>query len=90
MLGSLLLLISVFYGCDLNGMLNNRGLVFCGNSFRKKRLVENLMITAYDPKLKETPFYEDLFMEDLTAPDKFFRADLETVDGIKYCSDYWQ
>jgi len=33
MLESLLLLISVFYGYDLNGMLNNRGLIFSRNYF---------------------------------------------------------
>ncbi len=34
----------------------------------KKRLVENLMITAYNPKLNETPFYENLLIRDSTPP----------------------
>ncbi|UCE94598.1 MAG: hypothetical protein JSV73_04805 [Flavobacteriaceae bacterium] len=34
----------------------------------KKRLVENLMITAYNPMLNETPFYENLLIRDSTPP----------------------
>jgi hypothetical protein len=33
MLGSLLLLLSVFYGYNLNEILNNRGLILCRNYF---------------------------------------------------------
>ena len=92
MLESLLLLISVFYGYDLNGMLNNRGLIFIRNYFMIRiRLVENLMVTAYDPKLKDTPFYETHFIEETQAPAPVnqFRADLETVDRSKNSSQYW-
>jgi hypothetical protein len=55
----------------------------------KKRLVENFMITAYNPKLKETPFYENLLIEESTPPANPFRADLATIDRIKSSSQYW-
>ena len=52
--------------------------------------LENLMVTAYNMKLKDTPFYEKLLIEDSLAPANPFKADLETVDRIKYSSQSWQ
>jgi hypothetical protein len=51
--------------------------------------LENLMVTAYNMKLKQTPFYEKLLLEESLAPANPFRADLETVDRIKNSSHYW-
>ena len=45
--------------------------------------LENLMVTAYNMKLKETPFYETHLIEESTPPVNPFRADLATVDRIK-------
>jgi uncharacterized protein YprB with RNaseH-like and TPR domain len=52
--------------------------------------LENLMVTVYNMKLKDTPFYETHFIEDPTLPVNPFRADLATVDKIKNSSQYWQ
>ncbi len=51
--------------------------------------LENLMITAYNMKLKETFFYETHFIEDPTFPVNLYSADLATVDKIKNSSHYW-
>ena len=51
--------------------------------------LENLMVTAYNMKLKETPFYESLLIEEPTLPDNPFKADLVTIDRIKNSSQYW-
>jgi hypothetical protein len=51
--------------------------------------LENLMVTAYNMKLKGTPFYENLLIEELTPPVNPFRADLATIDRIKNSSQYW-
>jgi uncharacterized protein YprB with RNaseH-like and TPR domain len=48
------------------------------------------MVTAYNMKLKDTPFYETHFIEEPTLPINPFRADLATVDKIKNSSQYWQ
>jgi len=45
--------------------------------------MENLMVTAYNMKLKGTPFYEKLLMTESTTPANPFNADLEAVDKIK-------
>ena len=45
--------------------------------------LENLMVIAYNMKLKDTPFYETHMIEDPTPPVNPFRADLATVDKIK-------
>jgi len=45
--------------------------------------LENLMVTAYNLKLKETPFYESHFIEEPTPPVNPLRVDMETVDKIK-------
>jgi hypothetical protein len=52
--------------------------------------LENLMVTVYNMKLKETPFYDTHFIEDPTLPVNPFRVDLATVDKIKNSSQYWQ
>ncbi len=51
--------------------------------------LENLMVTAYNMKLKETPFYDNLLIEESTPPVNPFRADLATIDRIKSSSQYW-
>jgi hypothetical protein len=45
--------------------------------------LENLMVIAYNMKLKDTPFYETDFIEDPTLPVNPFSADLAAVDRIK-------
>jgi hypothetical protein len=52
--------------------------------------LENLMVTAYNMKLKDTPFYENLLIEESTPPPNPYGVDLETVDRIKNSSDYWE
>jgi len=52
--------------------------------------LENLMVTAYNMKLKDTPFYETHLIADSPPPANPFRADLATVDRIKNSSQYWQ
>jgi hypothetical protein len=52
--------------------------------------LENLMVTAYNMKLRDTPFYATHFIEDPMAPGNPFSADLATVDRIKNSSQYWQ
>ncbi len=52
--------------------------------------LESLMVTAYNMKLKDTPFYEKLLIPDSPPPANPFRADLETVDRIKNSPQYWQ
>ena len=51
--------------------------------------LENLMVTAYNMKLRETPFYDNLLIEESTPPVNPFRADLATIDRIKSSSQYW-
>ncbi len=50
--------------------------------------LENLMVTAYNIKLKQTPFYEKLLIADSPPPDNPFKVDLNTVEKIKM-SQYW-
>jgi hypothetical protein len=52
--------------------------------------LENLMVTAYNMKLKDTPFYDTHFIEDVSFPVNPFRVDLTIVDKIKNSSQYWQ
>ena len=52
--------------------------------------LENLMVTAYNMKLKDTPFYETHLIEEPTPPVNPYTADLATVDKIKNSSQYWQ
>jgi uncharacterized protein YprB with RNaseH-like and TPR domain len=46
--------------------------------------LENLMVTAYNMKLKDTPFYETHLIEEPSPPVNPLRVDMETVDKIKY------
>jgi uncharacterized protein YprB with RNaseH-like and TPR domain len=52
--------------------------------------LENLMVTAYNIKLRQTPFYETHLIEEPTPPVNPYIADLATVDRIKNSSHYWQ
>jgi hypothetical protein len=52
--------------------------------------LENMMITAYNKKLQQTPFYDNLLIADSPAPVNPFRADLATIDRIKTSPQYWQ
>jgi uncharacterized protein YprB with RNaseH-like and TPR domain len=52
--------------------------------------LENLMVTAYNMKLQQTPFYEKLLIADSAPPDNPYRVDLATVDKIKSSPQYWQ
>ena len=51
--------------------------------------LENLMVTAYNLKLKETPFFDNLLIEESTPPVNSLSADLATIDRIKSNSQYW-
>jgi len=51
--------------------------------------LENLIVTAYNMKLKETPFYESHFIEEPTLPENPFGTDFGTVDKIKNSPQYW-
>jgi len=51
--------------------------------------LESLMVTAYNMKLKNTPFYDHLLIEESAPPVNPFSADLATVDRIKNSSQYW-
>jgi uncharacterized protein YprB with RNaseH-like and TPR domain len=51
--------------------------------------LENLMVTAYNMKLGETPFYGDLLIEDSTVPTNPYDVDLEIVDKIRGGVQYW-
>jgi len=52
--------------------------------------LENLMVTAYNMKLKDTPFYDTHLIPDSPPPDNPYSVDLETVDKIKRSPQYWQ
>ena len=52
--------------------------------------LENLMVTAYNMKLRQTPFYDTHLIEDPILPGNPYIADLGTVDRIKNSSQYWQ
>ena len=51
--------------------------------------LENLMVTAYNMKLKDTLFYETHLIEEPTLPVNPYRVDLATIDRIKSSSQYW-
>ena len=44
------------------------------------------MVTAYNMKLKETPFFDNLLIEESTPPVNPLSADLATIDRIKSSS----
>jgi uncharacterized protein YprB with RNaseH-like and TPR domain len=53
--------------------------------------LENLMVTAYNMKLKDTPFYETHLIEEPTlSPANPYSVNIETVDKIKRSPQYWQ
>ena len=52
--------------------------------------LENLMVTAYNMKLKETPFYATHSIEEPAFPVNPYSADLAAVDRIKNSSQYWE
>ena len=52
--------------------------------------LENLIVTAYNMKLRDTPFYETHLIEDPSEPANPYGADLGIVDRIKGGSQYWQ
>ena len=51
--------------------------------------LENLMVTAYNMKLRDTPFYESHCIRESTPPSNPFKVDLTTVNRIKNSSQYW-
>jgi uncharacterized protein len=51
--------------------------------------LENLMVTAYNLKLRQTPFYDNLLIEDSITQAIPFTADLATIDRIKSSSQFW-
>ena len=52
--------------------------------------LEDLMVTAYNMKLRQTPFHEKLLIADSPAPVNPYSVDLRTVDRIKNSPQYWQ
>ena len=52
--------------------------------------LENLMVAAYNMKLKLTPFYGSLLIPESMMPDNPFNVHLKTVDKIKTSPQYWQ
>jgi len=52
--------------------------------------LENLLVTAYNMKLKDTPFYESHLIADSPPPINPFGVDLETVDRLKNSPQDWQ
>ena len=52
--------------------------------------LENLLVTAYNMKLQQTPFFENVLIEESTAPINPYKVDRETVDRIKTSPQYWQ
>jgi hypothetical protein len=51
--------------------------------------LENLMLTAYNLKLRQTPFYDSHLIAETTPLANPFRADLATIDRIKDSSQDW-
>jgi hypothetical protein len=52
--------------------------------------LENLLVTAYNMKLKHTPFYDTHLIPDSPPPVNPYNVDLETVDRVKNSPLYWQ
>lgn len=52
--------------------------------------LENLLVTAYNMKLKDTPFNETHLIPDSPPPVNPYSVDLETVDRVKNSPQYWQ
>ena len=51
--------------------------------------LENLVVSAYNLKLRETPFYDNLLIEESAPAVNPFSADIATIDRIKSSSQYW-
>jgi hypothetical protein len=51
--------------------------------------LENLIVTAYKMKLKKTPFFDNLLIDEPTLSVNPFRADLGTIDRLKSGAQYW-
>ena len=51
--------------------------------------LENLMVTAYNMKLKDTPFYDTHLIPKSRPSANPYRADFKTVDRIKRSPQYW-
>ena len=52
--------------------------------------LENLLVTAYNLKLKDTPFHDTHLIAVSPPPVIPYNVDLETVDKIKRSPQYWQ
>ena len=52
--------------------------------------LENLLVTAYNMKLKDTPFYDTHLITDSPPPVNPYSVDLETIDRVKNSPQYWQ
>jgi uncharacterized protein YprB with RNaseH-like and TPR domain len=52
--------------------------------------LENLMVTAYNMKLQQTPFYEKLLITESTTPINPYKVDMGMVERIKNSPQYWQ
>jgi hypothetical protein len=48
------------------------------------------MVTAYNMKLQQTPFYENLLIADSAPPVNPYRVYFATVNRIKTNPQYWQ
>lgn len=51
--------------------------------------LEDLLVTAYNLKLRQTPFYDSHLIAETTLPANPFKADLATIDRIKTSSHFW-
>ena len=52
--------------------------------------LETMLVTAYNMKLKQTPFYSELLIDDSIVPVNPFGVDIGYVDRIKNSSVNWQ
>jgi hypothetical protein len=52
--------------------------------------LENLLVTAYNLKLKDTPFNETHLIAESPLPVNPYSVCLETVDRVKNSPQYWQ
>ena len=51
--------------------------------------LENLMVTAYNLKLRQTPFYDSHSIAETAPPANPFRADIASIDRVKSSSQFW-
>ncbi len=76
-----------------NGIVARGPCQLCGiRQFFEHQILqlENLMVTGYNMKLKDTPFFEKLFIAESPPAANPHRADLATVDRIINSAQYWQ